>query len=305
MRGHWAIPIIASILILSIVATDNAFALTNISTCQTLDIAGETYTLTSDITTSGDCLIITADGITLDGNGHKIIGDGSGNLGDQAGDIGVDLVSVTGVTVQNMDISFFRVGIFLDNSNGNTITNNFIHQISKYGVGLDSASNNLISSNSFNHSQNGVHAAASQSNGNTIILNTFFDSNHEQVHLHATNDNNLVYNNNFLELTGLNIHDQCSGCNNQYFTPSTGGNYYDDYDEPSEGCDDVNLDGFCDDPFIIDSNNQDDLPFTVQNGWSILEEPQKKSCDALEKASENGNGKKKGLEKAKANNGCN
>jgi len=30
----------------------------------------------------------------------------------------------------------------------------------------------------------------------------------------------------------------------------------------------------------------------------------KKSCDALDKASENGKGKKKGLERAKANNNC-
>ncbi len=42
---------------------------------------------------------------------------------------------------------------------------------------------------------------------------------------------------------------------------------------------------------------------TVQNGWSTLE-PQKKACDALDKASENGKGKKKGLERAKANNNC-
>jgi len=33
-------------------------------------------------------------------------------------------------------------------------------------------------------------------------------------------------------------------------------------------------------------------------------EPKKKSCDALDKASENGKGKKKGLERAIANNNC-
>jgi len=252
----------------SIQYTEGAVTPTNISACQTLNIIGETYVLTSDIITTDNCLVITADGITLDGNGHKIVGDGSGILGDQVGDIGVDIISATGVTVQNLDISFFRSGVFLDSSNVNTVTNNVIHQISKYGVGLDGSSNNLISNNFFDTSQNGVHAAASESNGNTITLNTFFQSNHEQVHLHATNDNNLVYHNNFLELTGLNIHDQCNGCNNQYSVAS-GGNYYDDYDEPNEGCNDTNSDGFCDDPFIIDPNNQDDLPFTVQNGWDL------------------------------------
>ena len=184
-----SIAFITSLLMLSNISATSGTP-TNISDCQTLNIIGETYVLTSDIITTDNCFIITADGITLDGNGHKIVGDGSGILGDQAGDIGVDIISATGVTVQNLDISFFRSGVFLDGSNGNTVTNNVIHQISKYGVGLDSSSNNLISSNFFDTSQNGVHAAASESNGNTITLNTFFQSNHEQVHLQASNDNN-------------------------------------------------------------------------------------------------------------------
>ena len=269
------LPVVASIVILGLIGTQeaNAEAVTNISTCQNLSIPGETYVLTRDIVTTGNCFIITADGITLDGNGHKIVGDGSGILGDQAGDIGVDIISATGVTVQNLDISFFRSGVFLQSSNGNTVTNNLIHQISKYGVGLDGSSNNIISSNFFDTSQNGVHAAASESNGNTITLNTFFQSNHVQVHLHATNDNNLVYHNNFLELTGTNILDECSGCNNQYSVVS-GGNYYDDYDEPNEGCNDTNSDGFCDDPFVF-SFDQDNLPWVIQNGWDADDlEPQ-------------------------------
>ena len=145
------LPVVASIVILGLIGTQeaNAEAVTNISTCQNLSIPRETYVLTRDIVTTGNCFIITADGITLDGNGHKIVGDGSGILGDQAGDIGVDIISATGVTVQNLDISFFRSGVFLQSSNGNTVTNNLIHQISKYGVGLDGSSNNIISSNFF------------------------------------------------------------------------------------------------------------------------------------------------------------
>jgi len=226
---------------------------TNISTCQTLNIPGETYVLTSDITTSGDCFIITADGITLHGDGHKIIGDGTG--------IGVDVISSTGVTVQNLDVSNFNFGIYLHSSNGNTITNNIITNIVTYALNLAGSSNNLISSNFLSNSQNGLHADPASSNGNTITLNTFYQNPDEQMHLHPTNDNNLVYHNNFLEPTGLQINDECVGCNNQFFI-GVGGNYYSNYDEPSEGCNDVNVDGYCDDPFTFPISNQDDLPFT-------------------------------------------
>jgi len=240
---------------------------TNISTCQTLDIPGETYVLTSDITTSGDCLLITADGITLDGNGYNITGDGTG--------IGVDIISSTGVTVKNLNVSNFNFGIYIGSSNGNTITNNTISNITQYALNLYGSSNNLVSSNYISFSDNGIHIDESSSMGNTFTLNTLYQNGHEQMHFHTTNDNNLVYHNNFLEPTAVQINDECGGCDNLFFI-GTGGNYYSDYDEPSEGCNDVNSDGFCDDPFLIQStgpfipdNNQDDLPFTVQNGWDL------------------------------------
>ena len=254
-------------------ATDNidpAPTFTNISTCQTLDIPGETYILTSDITTTENCFIITADGITLDGNGHKIIGDASGIFADQSGDYGVYIISSTGVTVQNIDISYFIHGIQIESSNGNTVKNSYIHQINKYGVQFDGSggsSNNLVYNNYFYQSENGVHALPSDSNYNIVTLNTFHDSIHEQVHWHATNCINLAYNNNFIDAPDWGFHDECPGGDNQFFTIEDGGNWYNHYDEPSEGCFDSNSDGFCDDPFFGEGN-QDDLPFTKQNGWA-------------------------------------
>ena len=47
-----------------------------------------------------------------------------------------------------------------------------------------------------------------------------------------------------------------------------------------------------------------DESWAIENVKIILDDPKKKSCDALDKASENGKGKKKGLERAKANNDC-
>jgi len=252
------------VVILGLISfTESAYALTNISTCQILSVAGETYALTSDIGSSGDCIDITADGITLEGNGHKITGNGTGNA--------VDLTSVTGVTVHNLDISNFHSGIYFDGSSANTVTDNIFSNIT-YAVNfLFASTNNLISNNFFYNNVNGVHSWPSTSNDNTITLNTFYQSEHEQVQWHETNDNNLVYHNNFLNPQLHQIIDDCVGCTNQYSIAS-GGNYYSDYNETSEGCTDVNLDGFCDDPYIINNIldvpiSQDDLPFTVQNGW--------------------------------------
>jgi len=52
----------------------------------------------------------------------------------------------------------------------------------------------------------------------------------------------------------------------------------------------------------------DERPCTQQvrvSFYQVASIDEKNSCDSIDKASESGNGKKKGLEKAKENNGCN
>ncbi|MBI4135183.1 hypothetical protein HY477_00410, partial [Candidatus Uhrbacteria bacterium] len=46
----------------------------------------------------------------------------------------------------------------------------------------------------------------------------------------------------------------------------TGGNYWNNFDEPLEGCNDLNQDNFCDTPYVF-SGGQDNLPWTKQDGW--------------------------------------
>src|SRR5262245_50708532 len=55
-----------------------AEALAEISSCQTLNMP-DTYRLTANITASGDCLVVGANGITIDLNGFQISGNGTGN----------------------------------------------------------------------------------------------------------------------------------------------------------------------------------------------------------------------------------
>jgi len=235
---------------------------TNVTGCQTLDQIGVTYTQVNNIVTTQECITITANGITYNGNGFTITGDASGNLGDDTGDTGIHVIGVTGVTITDVDVSFFRFGIYLNGASGNTVQNSFIHNINKYGVQLhNGAIGNLITGNAFFLSQNGVHMWPGVNDGNTITLNTFQNSNHEQVHIHNNNHNNDIFNNNFLDLTGPDFHDECIGCGNFFHE-----NWYDRYDTPAEGCTDSNGDGFCDAP-MFGNGNQDNSAHTTQNAW--------------------------------------
>ena len=51
-----------------------------------------------------------------------------------------------------------------------------------------------------------------------------------------------------------------------------GGNYWSYYDTSSEGCDDINNDGFCDNPYTF-TGGVDNLPWTRQNGWLCSDVP--------------------------------
>jgi len=91
------------------------------------------------------CISVTANNITLNGNGHSLQGlnvDGTGNNTPRRG---VFLASVTGVTVKNLEISAFNVGVYFGR-NGNIVTGNSLHDNTHSGVFLvnDSTTGNLI-----------------------------------------------------------------------------------------------------------------------------------------------------------------
>ena len=53
--------------------------------------------------------------------------------------------------------------------------------------------------------------------------------------------------------------------------PPGGGNHWSDYDEPSEGCNDVNADGFCDEPYTKITDGIDNYPVTSYIGEYSLD----------------------------------
>ncbi len=102
-----------------------------------------TCTLGSDISfgSGTDGIYIDSDGITLDGNGYALTGDPTRDTH------GVYLSGRTGVTVKNLHISQFRYGIYLYDSDSNTLTNNNASSNDWDGIALNGAANNTISGN--------------------------------------------------------------------------------------------------------------------------------------------------------------
>jgi len=88
-----------------------------------------TYTLTDNIRSSADGIVVERDNIVIDGDGYTLQGAGSGK--------GVDLSGRTNVTVWNTQIKNFDDGILLVHSSNNSIYhNNFVdntYQISNDG----------------------------------------------------------------------------------------------------------------------------------------------------------------------------
>ena len=82
-----------------------------------------TYTLTDNITGSADGVVVERDNIVLDGAGYTVQGTGSGS--------GISLSERTNVTISNMEVKAFLIGIYLDNSSKNCISENNIRENSQ------------------------------------------------------------------------------------------------------------------------------------------------------------------------------
>jgi len=171
-----------------------------------------------------------------------------------------------GHTFVNNNISQSYLGIFVNSSN-NTIEGNTFSTNNTDGVRTNFSSENIIKNNIF--SDNGFGLRIYYGIGNKVTGNTI--QNNRSYGLYATSSSanqNYIVNNNFISNGDgqVSIHDI-----NQYFDGlSVGGNYWSDYDEPSEGCDDINLDGFCDQPkyfSIYNPSYGDFYPWTKSDGW--------------------------------------
>jgi parallel beta-helix repeat protein len=228
---------------------------------------------------SGDSIVIGSDGITLDGNGRTLSDSGIG--------IGVSFTGRTGITVKNLIVSGFNIGIRGYNSgNSNVLSNNIVSN--NIGVVFDQpyGSNNLISGNTIRSVGTGIQLINYAHNntiiGNAIesnassgiflgesfentIKNNTINNNGKGIYLFGPGTkNNYIYNNNFLGNSTQVYLQSLSTTGSNFFNLAapTGGNYWSNRNSP-----DNNGDRFVDSPYYFNPYNADALPWTAQNAW--------------------------------------
>src|SRR3989344_2782811 len=186
---------------------------------------------------------------------------------------------ITGNTVTLTVPSFRRhQGFILFDStsnifNDNTITLNIHADPSggHQGILLFDSNNNEINSNHVADTRQAV--LLFDSYNNSIHCNTITNNLANGLIIFSPSSGNEVYNNNFINNPTSVV---MSGTAPNIFNlpQPIGGNYWDNYDTPTEGCNDTNSDNFCDTPYVF-PNEQDDFPWAIQDGWKF---PPTTSC---------------------------
>jgi nitrous oxidase accessory protein len=215
--------------------------------------------------------------LTLTGENREntIISGDEGN----AVKITANYVNISGFTIQNPVVNEMKCimmdkvqnckinnniikdsndGIYLFDSDGNTISGNIIKDNSVYGILTSYSENNIFENNQIYYNQNGINIG-SNGNNNQIYNN---DIKGEQegypqgigVNIGTPTSGNLVYHNYFNDFS-QNAKDSSTG-NTWYKSSTHEGNYWDDYQGQ-----DANHDGVGDIPYnITDGSVQDIYP---------------------------------------------
>ncbi len=205
-----------------------------------------------------------ASGISLSyATGNKILHNNiSNNNSDTGICIGYESTDneIHGNTVVGSDR-----GIYLHTyCDGNDITENTVTTDLEAITLADSDSMNTIVNNTVTSNTSAIFLDY-LSNANIIRGNTIA-SNVRGFALANGASFNQIYNNNFIDNISFQAN-ASGGTDNVYnLSTPTGGNYWSDFDTPAEGCNDVNIDGFCDAPYTF-SGGQDNLPLVSRNGW--------------------------------------
>lgn len=261
----------------------NATATTEISVCSVLDVDGETYLLTQDITNNGSskCIDITANNITFDGQGHTIDGtDTASTYGAYSNCINTVIHSCT-VTDWAYGINLASGAdsskVYNITSDSNAVVNMrfyadnlHIYEFTTKNTGneeiiLDDTSNSIIENGTMQDGLDGFYLYGTNVKDNifrNITVQNMTDYGINVVGFGSGDSNNSFYNNIFnfssIELpsgyiakwnttkqAGDNIYDSNNPyIGGNYWTNSSGTGYSNTYL-------DQDGDGFCDYPYPL------------------------------------------------------
>ena len=263
---------------------------------------GNVYILTDNITSSGNGIVVARDNIVVDGAGHKL--EGISKKG-----YGVLLSGKIKVTIKNIIIRNFDVGIRLEGSSNNTICRNYIENNragislwtssknilcnnnitlnNPYGIRLEASSDNIIRENYIEISEYGIYLYYYCSD-NTICGNHIIN-NVEGIGIAYSSSNNILYGNDIKNNWDGIILDYSS--NNMIFHNNfiynsrqvysihsgnvwddgypSGGNFWSDYMDRYPNAKELNGSGLWDTPYVIDKGNRDRYPLMYPYGSQI------------------------------------
>jgi len=149
-----------------------------------------TYTLTDNITSSGDGIVVERDNIIVDGAGYTLEGtEGKGIIMSER----------SNVTIKNTKIETFRYGVWIHSSSNNKISDCEISG-GEYGVYLWdwNCDHNTIAGNKITKKGRGIYVASTSYN-NTILGNEITNC---QVGVWLESSNNTVSGNSITEPMG-------------------------------------------------------------------------------------------------------
>ena len=149
---------------------------------------GSIYTLTGNITSSVNGIVVERDNIVIDGDGYMLRRTGAYQYK------GIVLSGRTNVTVQNIQIQNFRHGIWLNSCSNNTISGNNIAN-NGYGVWLRDSSNNSISGNNVT-ANNYAGIQLEYSSNNTFSRNNITANDGLGIVLQSSSNYNSIVGNN-------------------------------------------------------------------------------------------------------------
>ncbi|OGY59615.1 MAG: hypothetical protein A3B23_00650 [Candidatus Colwellbacteria bacterium RIFCSPLOWO2_01_FULL_48_10] len=200
---------------------------------------------------------------------------------------GVILAYSNGNTISDNSVTDCTyLGIYLSHSNNNTVNNNVVDKVAgDWGINIFESNNNSVYENNIlNHGTNNTGLSLGISDNNEIY-NNYISASQNGIVLTGTNNevhhndisnnqkgiylygafNSIIYNNNFLNNTTQVFFG--SGSGNVFNLPMpTGGNYWSDFNSPTQACLNLSADRICDTPYSF-TGGQDNYPWTVQDGW--------------------------------------
>jgi parallel beta-helix repeat protein len=257
-----------------------------------------TYTLTGNITSDVDGVVVEKSNIVINGNGYAV----QNRRASLEARNGIYLYSIDNVIIKNTSIKGFECGVYLNSSNnnsasGNDITDNYYgiclyHSSNNsvsgknmandgYGIKLDSSSNNTISGNNITNKWDGIGLYGSSNNsifGNNITRNShgislWYSSSHNSIFgnniayneygIYLCSSGNKFYHNNFIHNSVEQVY--CYASYNIWDDgyPS-GGNYWDNISGRDWNSgpyqNKTGSDGIWDYPYVTNEDNTDRYP---------------------------------------------